>query len=68
MPALLKLLTPFAKWIGLNVLAPWIISKLNLLVEKIKKVILHKKKAAENEARNNEYENNPSDDSFGNSP
>ena len=68
MPALIKFLTPFARWIGLNVLAPWIISKLNLLFAIIKKAVQHKKKAQENEVKNEEYENNPSDDSFGNSP
>lgn len=68
MAALIKILTPFAKWIGINVLAPWLISKLNLLLEKIKNLIIYKKRAREIEARNEDYENNPSDDTFANSP
>ena len=65
---ILKALTPILKWVGLNVLLPWVTTKLNLLFEKIKKYFQHKKTSQENEQRNTEYESNPSDDSFGNSP
>lgn len=63
-----KFLAPVAKWIGVNVILPWLISKAQALSAYVKKKIEHAKRAKKAEQGNANYENNPSDDTFGDSP
>lgn len=59
---------PIVKWVGVNVIFPFLISKLKALFDYFKKKVEHSKRVANAKKRNDAYENNPSDDTFGSSP
>lgn len=63
-----KLLTPAFKWIGLNVLIPWLKDIAVTLYTKFKKKKAANERAEQAEQANTRYEEKPSDETFGDSP
>jgi hypothetical protein len=63
-----RFLAPVAKWIGLNILLPWLVSQLNALKTYVSDRLKFKKRAEKAEQGNANYEAKPSDDTFGESP
>ena len=70
-----KVLLPVAKWVGIEFILPYLAKAVTAFFASIKLYFKKKKalkdlekKKIENAQRNENYENNPSDDSFGSSP
>jgi len=60
-------LVNIAKWLGLNIILPWLTRLAKNLIVYLRAKSKLKKEQTSNTQRNQEYEKNPTDDSFGNS-
>lgn len=67
-PWIVRTLTPVARWIGINVIIPWLAGKAKALVQYFKDRKAARARAETATQGNDNYENNPSDSSFGDSP
>lgn len=63
-----KMLAPVAKWVGLNIVVPWLLEMAKGLKQKIDDRIAHGKVVKQAEQGNAKYEEKPSASTFGDSP